>query len=232
MKKFLDLFCGAGGASTGYARAGFEVIGVDIEPQPHYPYEFHLDDALLVLSLLLRGEKWRGYRLQDFAGIHTSPVCKGYTSCNLSPKERYPRLIGDVRRLLVATGLPYVIENVMGAKRDLDANLKLCGTMFGLRTPRHRLFEIGGTDIFWMPPRPCNHKGATIAIYGHSVWDSSQTGTPRRDGRSRPDSVAVAIGRAAMDISWMTQVELAQAIPPAYTRWIGEQLLSVVEVRA
>jgi DNA (cytosine-5)-methyltransferase 1 len=122
-------------------------------------------------------------------------------------------------------GKPYVIENVMGAKRDLQASLKLCGTMFDLPMQRHRLFE---TNVFMYPPRPCNHKDATIAVYGHSVWDSSLEGTTRKDGRPRPDSVSIEIGRQAMGIDWMNIEELAEAIPPAYTRWIGQFLMDAI----
>lgn len=216
--RLLDLFCGAGGCSAGYARAGYEVVGVNPLPQPHYPFKFHQADALIS-------------PLDGFDVIHASPICKSYTYCNLSPKDRYPRLIGDVRERLQATGKPYIIENVMGAKHDLRASLLLCGSMFGLPIQRHRLFEIGGTDLFICPPMPCNHKIATISVCGHSIWDSSLDGTRRKDGRRRPDSVSADIGRQAMDIPWMNKAELAQAIPPAYTHWIGCQLLQYCEVQ-
>jgi DNA (cytosine-5)-methyltransferase 1 len=169
------------------------------------------------------GYDWHDYYLKDFAAIHASPVCKAYTQCNLSPKEKYPRLIAPIRERLQESQLPYVIENVMGAKDEMRANLMLCGTMFGLPTQRHRLFEIAGIDIP-LAPASCNHQDASIAVHGHSVWDSAIQGTRRKDGRGRPDSVPLSVGRAAMDINWMTQKELAQAIPPAYTAWIGRQL--------
>lgn len=210
--RLLDLFCGAGGCSVGYHRAGFEVVGVDIEPQPHYPFKFYQADALT-------------FPLTGFDVIHASPVCKAYTYCNLSPKERYPRLIRDVREYLKASGKPFIIENVMGAKCDLRATLKLCATMFGLPMERERIFEIGNTDLFILPPGPCNHKIAHISVVGHSVWDSRIPGTPRKDGRKRPDSVPVEVGHKAMGIDWMNKEELAQAIPPIYTEWIGSQLL-------
>ena len=219
MKKLrlLDLFCKASGSGYGYHLAGFEVVGVDLEPQPHYPFEFHQADALT-------------FPLDGFDIYHASPVCKGYTDCNrpnqqsLLSKEDYPRLIKDVRSRRVASGRPYIIENVMGAKRDLRATLLLCGSMFGLPIQRHRIFEIGNTDLFICPPMPCNHKNATISVVGHSVWDSSLEGTRRKDGRRRPDSVPVEVGHRAMEITWMNKEELAQAIPPAYTHYIGLQL--------
>lgn len=215
----LDLFCGAGGCGKGYADAGFEVVGVDIEPQPHYPYAFVQADALAFLD---------NEDISGFAAIHASPECKSYTNCNLSPKELYQRLIEPVRTRLQASGKPYVIENVRGATKshDLHASLMLCGSMFGLPMQRHRYFE---SNVWLYPPMPCNHKGATIAVYGHSVWDSSLPGTQRKDGRARPDSVSIEIGRAAMQIDWMNINELAEAIPPSYTAWIGAQLLNALE---
>lgn len=212
----LDLFCCAGGAAKGYHDAGFDVVGVDINPQPHYPYAFIQADALHFLDTT---------DLRPFAAIHASPECKAYTNCNLSPRHRYQRLIDAVRVRLQASGLPYVIENVAGAKKDLHASLMLCGSMFGLPMQRHRLFE---SSVLMYPPRTCAHAGATIAVYGHSVWDSSLPGTPRKDGRARPDSVSIEIGRAAMGCPWMTIDELAEAIPPAYTAWIGQFLMQAV----
>jgi DNA (cytosine-5)-methyltransferase 1 len=215
--KLLDLFCCAGGASQGIALAGFEVVGVDVAPQPRYPFQFVQADALSYLDTA---------DLSSFDAVHASPECKGYTDCNLSPKEKYPKLIGEVRKRLVKLNMPYVIENVMGAKNDMHANLMLCGSMFGLGVQRHRLFE---SNIWLWEPAPCNHRGSTIGIYGHSVWDSALPGTPRKDGRGRPDSVPLSVGRAAMGIDWMGIEELAEAIPPAYTEWIGRQLRAYLE---
>jgi DNA (cytosine-5)-methyltransferase 1 len=222
--RLLDVFCGAGGCSKGYIDAGFEVVGVDAVPMPRYPFKFVQADALAVLAGLVEG-----VNPADFDVIHASPVCKGYTDCNLSPKERYLKQIGEVREHLIKIGKPYVIENVMGAKKDLQANLLLCASMFGLPMERHRLFEIGNVDTFILPPAPCNHKIAHISVVGHSVWDSRLEGTRRKDGRRRPDSVPLAIGREAMGISWMGIEELAQAIPPVYTEHIGRQLMMAVK---
>ena len=223
--RLLDLFSCAGGASYGYTLAGFDVVGVDIAPQPHYPYAFVQANALDILK--------DHVFLADFDAIHCSPECKGYTNCNLSPKHRYQRLIGEVRDLLNKTGKPYIIENVTGAKRAKRASLLLCGTMFDLPMRRHRLFEtnIGEFGIFIYPPRTCVHKSATIGVYGHSIWDSSLPGTPRKDGRKRPDSVPAEVGRRAMGISWMNKDELAEALPPVYTEWIGQFLLEAIKNR-
>lgn len=216
--KLLDLFCCAGGAAYGYSLAGFDVVGVDCKPQPHYPYTFIQADALEYLDEA---------DLSQFDALHASPECKSYTNCNLSPKDLYRKLIGEIRTRFQRSGKPYIIENVVGARRDLHASLMLCATMFDLPMERHRLFE---TNVFLRPPRPCNHKIAHIAVYGHSVWDSWLPGTQRKDGRPRPDSVSITVGRAAMQCSWMTIEELAEAIPPAYTRWIGEQIISTLKI--
>lgn len=222
--RLLDLFCCAGGASRGYDLAGFDVVGVDWKPQPHYLYPLIVANALDIL-------KDRAF-LAEFDAIHCSPECKGYTNCNLSPKHRYQKLIGEAREALDTTGKPYIIENVMGAKRALHASLLLCGTMFGLPMRRHRLFEtnVGQFGVFIHPPRTCAHKTATIGVYGHSIWDSALPGTPRKDGRKRPDSVPAEIGRRAMGIDWMTKEELAEALPPVYTEWTGHFLLEAIQI--
>ena len=211
--RLLDLFCGAGGCAMGYHQAGFEVVGVDINPQPHYPFEFHQADALT-------------YPLQGFDVIHASPVCKGYTELNAHGKEKHPKLIPAVREYLRLTGKPYVIENVTGAVQVMPGSIVLCGSMFGLMVQRHRLFE---SNVLLFAPGPCRHKSGCISVHGQSIWDSSQHGTTRKDGRIRPAIVPLERGMAAMGIDWMLHEELTQAIPPAYTAWIGAQLLSIVE---
>lgn len=221
----LDFYCCAGGAAKGYYDAGFDVVGVDIEPKRHYPYECYEGDALEVADILLDGKSWHGYRLTDFQAWHGSPECKGYSDCNLSPRELYQRQIVPVRQRFQASGLPYVIENVRGATDELHASLMLCSTMFGLPMERHRWFE---SNVFMYPPCTCDHSIAHIAVYGHSVWDSWLEGTPRKDGRKRPDSVSIEVGRAAMQCPWMNIEELAEALPPAYTAWIGTQLLNAI----
>ncbi len=221
-----DGFCGAGGAGMGYKRAGFRVVGCDITRQPRYAGdEFYQDDALSALDMLLSGQAWNGYSLADFAVLHASPVCKGYTVLNGRGKERHPKLIPDVRRRFLASGKPWVIENVTGAHAALPGALMLCGSMFGLRVRRHRLFE--SSELLFAPGQ-CQHTTPPIGVYGHSIWDYGQEGTRRSDGRRRPDSVDVQIGHEAMGIDWMSKEELAQAIPPAYTEFLGRQLLEIV----
>lgn len=127
--KLLDLFCGAGGAAMGYHRAGFEVVGVDIKPQPRYPFAFVQGDVLKP-----------PVDTSAFDVIHASPPCQGYSTQTADP-SRHPRLIERVREMLVATGLQYVVENVEGARRAMRDPVRLCGSSFGLDLRRHRHFE-------------------------------------------------------------------------------------------
>jgi DNA (cytosine-5)-methyltransferase 1 len=229
--RLLDLFCGAGGAGDGYARAGFEVIGVDIRPQKHNPHTFVQADALDYLR-----EHGR-----EFDFIHASPPCQAHTALRSMHKDRqYLDLIPATRALLREIGVPYVIENVPGA--PLLAPIMLCGSMFGLGTGdaelrRHRLFELGGWSMGLVPI--CQHgdspairvhgDGAsvsfarrTIGVYGHTGGTSKRNGTPRSTISDR---------REAMGIDWMTGAELSQAIPPAYTQFIGRAWLKITEAK-
>lgn len=210
----LDLFCGAGGAAKGYADAGFEVIGVDAVDQPHYPYTFHQSDALTVLN----DKTW----LLRIAAIHASPPCQRYSSMlnhGLSDRTRHPDTIAAVRHILKQTGKPYVIENVMGARQHLHSPILLCGTMFGLRVYRHRLFE--SNVLLFQPPHP-KHVAKT-AIAG-CIPTAEQFYCPVGHMGDLGGS------QQAMGINWMkTQREVAEAIPPAFTQWIGAQLLHYTE---
>lgn len=212
----LDLFCKAGGAGTGYARAGFEVIGVDIEPQPHYPFAFYQGDALKVVA-------WGA-----FDAVHASPPCKVHTSLRAFSASHHVDLIPATRAALSETGLPYVIENVPGA--PLLNPLVLCGSMFpDLMVRRHRLFE---SNVALAGPL-CDHAGQVARSPGFMVarYDSGV----RKDHWSPVVGVygggqglgpgEVPLWRKAMGIDWMTRDELAQAIPPAYTEHIGRQLI-------
>lgn len=206
--RILDTFCGAGGAGMGYYRAGFEVVGVDIEPQPHYPFEFHQADALEYIAE-------HGH---EFDAIHASPPCQRYSSMTKrwGRSESHPDLIAATRNLLIETGKPYIIENVVGA--PLIQPILLCGSMFpSLQVRRHRLFELS----FYILTMSCDHEsqGEIVGVYGHS------------GGRSTRDNIkfhSVDDWRLAMGISWMTGRELAESIPPAYTQFIGAHLLEVL----
>ena len=149
--RLLDLFCGAGGAAMGYHRAGFEVVGVDIKPQPHYPFEFHQADALT-------------YPLDGSDAYHASPPCQGYSIMRHLPwlkNKEYPLLISPIRERLSSTCKPYVIENVVGAQKIAKMQAGwLCGGMFGLNFYRHRLFE---TTFFWFQPGHPKHQQPILA---------------------------------------------------------------------
>jgi hypothetical protein len=201
--KLLDLFCGAGGAGYGYHLAGFDVVGVDIEPMRDYPFEFHQSDALEYLKL-------HGH---EFDFIHASPPCQAYSKMQLvhKNKDEHPDLVAPTRELLLQIGKPFVIENVIGAPLRLD--LMLCGTMFGLPIVRHRIFELSFNMPVLMPP--CNHANVYDPWHGKAGQRSANK------------------FREAMGISWMRdggggrrKGTLALAIPPAYTKFIGEWFLA------
>lgn len=207
----LDLFCGAGGCAVGYHRAGFDVVGVDIHPQPNYPFEFQRADALEYILELA------GYANGLYDVIHASPPCQHYSSLLTTMEHKradHPDLVDDTRRLLKKTGLPWVIENVYGAPLARGSAM-LCGAMFGLRTYRHRWFE---SDSLLLSPSHNRHK------------IKSDKGSRRKEHFLAGGFISVVgnvgsyCGPAAMGIDWMTGKELSQAIPPAYTEFIGRQI--------
>lgn len=220
--RLLDLFCGAGGAGMGYHRAGFEVVGVDVKPQRHYPFEFHQADALEYLA-----DHW-----QEFDAIHASPPCQFATKLrSLHSGREYTNWIPQTRTMLQATGKPFVIENVEGAKAHLHSPVMLCGTMFELRTGdadlwRHRLFEVNWPLV--LTP-PCQHGRRVIGIYGGHGRDRRVISVVGHAGgkstRRAENGFSCAERNEAMGIDWMTQAELSQAIPPAYTEYIGGWLM-------
>lgn len=197
----------------GYHRAGFDVLGVDIKPQPHYPFEFVQHDALILLQSLDPGD--------HFAAIHASPPCQAFTQSALSWRrlgKKYPDLLTPSRPLLEATGLPWVIENTPGA--PMRADYVLCGCMFDLRVSGMELRRERWFETSWNGHQftgPCQHYGPAISVVGH--------GTPSWVRKKLGRNPTIAEYRAAMGIDWMNRDELSQAIPPAYTEWIGRQLL-------
>lgn len=203
--KLLDLFCCAGGAAMGYHRAGFEVVGVDIRPQPNYPFGFHRADAL-------------DFPFDGFDVIHASPPCQAYSkgARAAGTVDRHRALIPDIRARLEAWGGPWIIENIETARRELVDPVLLCGTMFGLGVLRHRLFE---SNVALTVPDHGPHRRRVgdgyVTVAGHAGGSST------RDGFTNGDTNA---WRAAMGIGWMTSRELAEAIPPAYTEHLGRQL--------
>ena len=185
----------------GYHRAGFEVVGVDIVPQKHYPFEFHQADALEYLA---------DYG-SEFDVIHASPPCQLYTAMQhiVKSKDKWPDLIDPVRQLLLSIGKPFVIENVVGAPLRVD--IMLCGTMFGLPIIRHRLFESNISIPVLLPY--CNHDKV------YDPW--------HKDGVDQRNKLTKAMG-----VDWfMNRHEIREAIPPAYTEFIGRQLKQYLEVQ-
>ena len=237
----LDLFCGAGGAGVGYYRAGFEVIGVDHAPQKRYPYQFVQADAIAYALT----EGWR------FDAIHASPPCQAHS--NITPdKNKHIDLIPQTRFVLETLGVPYIIENVGGAAKALRNPFMLCGAQFGLKVYRHRYFE---SNVMIFAPTHEPHRDNTPRA-GHgvsgkgfiSVTSGGNTLMVAKDAGRRSGTYGISdkgfvsvtghfsgidYCKMAMGIDWMSGRELSQAIPPAYTEWIGRQLLHyIVEEKA
>jgi len=202
--KLLDLFCGAGGAAMGYYRAGFEVVGIDIEHQRHFPFEFHRADALI-------------FPLEGYDVIHASPPCQAYTKAAKQWRKlgrKYSDLIGVVRNRL--KGKIYIIENVPGS--PLVNPIILNGAMFDLKIHRIRWFELGGFEIpaFLIPSMPSPIKMGRAIKNGDIIQPIGHFS-------------GVEYARQQMGINWMNQSELADAIPPAYTEFIGKQLMKTLK---
>jgi DNA (cytosine-5)-methyltransferase 1 len=219
--RLLDLFCGAGGAAMGYHRAGFDVVGVDLEPQPHYPFEFVQGDALLELEMGIVAGGWPG---EGFDAIHASPPCQAYSTMgNRWESPTSPPLIAETRDLLEATELPWVIENVSGALADMRSPIELTGEMFGLGVHRPRLFE--SNVMLLAPPRPPRQKDP-VAVYGKN--DGRRLWT-RKDG-SELRCASLEEAQEAMGMDWADWHGTKEAIPPAYTQHVGAQLLFQLKV--
>lgn len=189
----------------GLHRAGFEVVGVDINPQPHYPFEFHQADALT-------------FPLEGFDFIWASPPCQAYTLCQRIRDREHPDLVGPIRERLASSDVPWCIENVVGA--PLIDPIELCGAMFGLRTYRHRLFECS------FPIKAPHHPAYAAPL--------RKMGRPVRDGEFIHvvgNFSGVKLARQAMDISWMPRDKLREAIPPAYAEYIGRAAIESINAR-
>lgn len=234
MPVLLDLFCCEGGASTGYARAGWDVVGADIEPQPNYPFPFLRANALEVLTVLIDGGAFNFRRhdgehrfltLADISAIHASPPCQAFSTITpAAARSNHPDLIAPTRFLLEMTGKPYVIENVEGARRMLLDPVKLCGSSFGIRVRRHRYFE---SNVALLTP-PCDHarQPAPVGVYGDHA-DAREYLRP--DGRRRgAKATSTDDARDAMGMPWASWHGLAEAIPPVFTEHIGVRLLAEV----
>lgn len=239
--RLLDLFCCAGGAGVGYAQAGFEVVGVDIRPQPNYPFEFIQADCLALDPAFIAG----------FDAVHASPPCQWFSRTHgihqkgrkgggnggykvpraRDAREDHPDLMAPTRALLRASGRPYIIENVQDAHRSMIDPILLCGTMFGLRVYRHRVFE---TSFLAIPPaHPAHTHGVTSGA-------GNERGRGRGYSASTHGAQMITVagnnfnrleGMAAMGVDWhATQKEVAQMIPPAYTEYLGRQLIALLAV--
>lgn len=213
MPNLLDLFGGAGGAGEGYRRAGFTILGIDIEPHPDYPGEHHVMDWAEGLA-----------RFGDWADvIHASPPCPRYSVATPeAARDKHPDLVGPVREALQATGKPYVIENVPGS--PLHDPVLYCGSSFFLRARRHRLFESNAP----LAAPPCSHHTQptpVVGVYGNHP--DRPGGWKRPDGTSRGvKATSVEDASDALGIYHMTNwPDLADSIPPAYTMHIGAQLI-------
>ncbi|THA55746.1 DNA cytosine methyltransferase [Streptomyces sp. A1136] len=217
----LDLFSCAGGAAMGYHRAGFDVTGVDIRPRPNYPFTFIQGDALTVLADLIESGE-----IRRFTTAHASPPCQ--KGCALTVGTNTSRgwggthvdLVAPTRDLLDASGLPYVIEQPNG-KADVRKDITLCGEMFGLGVLRHRNFELGR----WSTPQAAHpkHRGY-VRGWRHGAYRDGPYVAAYGEGGGK---ATVPEMQAAMGIDWTdVREELTEAIPPAYTEWLGRALLA------
>jgi DNA (cytosine-5)-methyltransferase 1 len=208
--KLLDLFCGQGGAAHGYHQAGFDVLGVDINPQPLYPYDFIQANAIDML-------KDKAF-IAQFAAAHASCPCQ-FGSVITPDKSLHHNFIPETRELFKQSGKLYVIENVEGSRKHLAPNsLMLCGSMFGLPIFRHRYFEMNvPIGKLW---QPCKHTFKPVYI----------TGSQKHHGKVSAKDPTNTERRLALDCSWMSGSGLDEAIPPAYTKYIGEHLLQFIKV--
>lgn len=219
--RLLDLFCCAGGAGTGYHRAGFQVDGCDIADRPNYPFPYHQGDALAYLAeLIATGE------IHRYAMVHASPPCQDKCSLTVGTNRSqgwggtHEDLVAPTRNLLNRTGLPYVIEQPNG-RAEIRKDLTLCGEMFGLGVIRHRNFELGG----WTTARPAHvpHRGR-VRGYRHGRFYDGPYVAGYGSGGGKPSITEL---QAAMGITWTdVREELTEAIPPAYTEFIGRAYLA------
>lgn len=226
--KLLDLYCKAGGAAQGYYEAGYdEIVGVDIEPQTNYPFNFIQMDAI---------EYLKAQDLSQFDLIHASPPCQAYSSANglynarnsnsKKPRKIYPKLIEPTRELLLKSGKPYVIENVYGARKELINPIILCGCMFPeLKVYRKRCFE---SNIHIDQLKHYPHNDSTPSA-GNGISPKGYISVCGTGGVKGMNSKEIlAYWSYAMGINWMTRDELREAIPPAFTKYIGEQIIKIL----
>ncbi|TXS41582.1 DNA cytosine methyltransferase [Streptomyces sp. uw30] len=206
--RLLDAFCCQGGAAMGYHLAGFDVTGVDIAPQPRYPFTFVQADAMAFI-------REHG---AEFDFIHASPPCQHDSDCQRLQGNAHPDLIGPTRAALESTGRPWAMENVRGALPKLRRPVMLCGPMFGVETYRHRYFEVGG--LLHLPQLPHSAHTVPQAKMGRPV-------PPGHYGQFVGNFSGVALARKVMGVPWMNRDGIRECIPPAYTGWVAAQFLTL-----
>ena len=221
--KLLDLFCKQGGCSMGYHRVGFEVTGVDIDPQPNYPFQFQQADALDFLAK----------HGSEFDVIHASPPCQSYSAATAEYRKKgkvYVDMVADTRAALDALGKPWIMENV--PRSPVRRDIELCGVHFGLRVIRWRWFEVGG-GLFIMNPYPPQiikgmvKKGMAVSVVGKGSYKHT-----RGDAHPVFDQGSIKkTWQYAMGIDWMDCEGLREAIPPAYTEWLGSRILEQLHTK-
>lgn len=226
----IDFYCCEGGASEGYHRAGWRVCGVDRDPQPNYPHWFHQGDALDVMRRLIDGQAIdfrRSGRViwltrDDILAAAASPPCQAHST--ITPdKSKHVDLIPPTRELLQEWGIPFIMENVEGARRAMNHAVRLCGSSFGLRVRRHRYFETN-LDHVWS--LPCRHaeQGVPVGVYG----DHADGFSRRPNGTSRGVKAQTTDeARDVMGMPWASWHGATQAVPPVYTEFLGNQLMQV-----
>lgn len=217
--RILLLCCKAGGDAMGYYRAGFEVVGVDIQPQPNFPFEFIRADARDYWDNIIANE-----RIWEYSAVHASPPCQRWSTQTQNHWNKHPDLLEPIQRRLRKGPLHYVIENVAGA--PLLNPVRICGSAFGLGVRRHRFFE-SDLPLFGTS---CNHASQPprYRVYDHGKWYLARTVPVYGTGGGK----AKEHWSNAMGINWMTHAEMAEAIPPVYAQFLGEQLLEHLRVAA
>lgn len=229
--KLLDLFCCEGGSSAGFEAAGFEVYGVDIEPQPLYRHWLHVGDAIEVLDRLREGRgvvfvhpdgRSKTLVIEHIHALHASPPCQAHST--ITPdKAKHIDLIPDTRERLQKWPQPWVIENVEGAKKELIDPIRLCGSSFNLKVRRHRFFE----SSVPLTSLPCKHKaqGTPVGVYG-GLRTKHWT---RPKGTSRGQkATSLEEAQSVMGMPWASWYGCTQAIPPVYAEYIGNQLRELI----
>jgi len=222
--RLLDFCCKAGGTSMGYHMAGFNVVGIDIEPQPNFPFQFYVEDVMKIGDKQINGIR------RNFDALAGSPPCQGFGALKALAKQPKPEILIRVREIFEAADLPYIIENVPGA--PLIDPVQVCGSALGLRVQRHRMFE-SNCDI---EGTPCEHlwqdRDKRYTHIPNKLYEDYRSGVVsvagRGDGSHFQNQSQAEIWSHAMGIDWMNMEEMGQAIPPFFTWHLGKQLIKFI----